>query len=474
MCRRSTFCPIVFSLRQYGAPGSLSVVLLLLAVAAESNAADIFWINGSGGIFSTVSNWDDIPFQPDRAPGPNDVAHFGLTSNPPLQRLYTVLFTNDPTNQALVVEDDNVTFNLNGNEYTTTSSPTSIAIGTSSSFSGELTITNGTVVSAGSTIASAAGSIGVVNVSGLGSHWNNSGTFQVGGVGHGILEVTAGGRLSTENAVIGQEQGAVGEVLVDGVGSTWTNSGLIFVSSFAPGTGTLTVANGGTVSAQSGLSVRVLGTLRGDGTIVGNVGNVGVVAPGNSAGTLHINGNYTQAASGRTQIEISGTAPGSQFDMLDITGQATLDGTLQVSFIDGFSPPTGATVFEVVHADGGVIGSFDTLLLPPLPDGSAWAFAETSVSFFLILQSATLPGDYNASGTVDAADYVLWRKGGPLQNDATPGVQSNDYDVWRAHFGQTSGSGSGASANVAVPEPATLMVLVIAAAGVCSRRRRAA
>ncbi len=54
-----------------------------------------------------------------------------------------------------------------------------------------------------------------------------------------------------------------------------------------------------------------------------------------------------------------------------------------------------------------------------------------------------------------------WRKGlGTTYTQA-------DYDVWRAHFGQTAGSGSGASANAAVPEPATLMLLMLFAAS-CS------
>jgi hypothetical protein len=81
-----------------------------------------------------------------------------------------------------------------------------------------------------------------------------------------------------------------------------------------------------------------------------------------------------------------------------------------------------------------------------------------------------LAGDYNGNGIVDAADYVLWRKGGPLQNDATPGVQPGDYDVWRAHFGQPAGSGAGASANAAVPEPATLWLLLCGTLTICSRR----
>jgi hypothetical protein len=46
--------------------------------------------------------------------------------------------------------------------------------------------------------------------------------------------------------------------------------------------------------------------------------------------------------------------------------------------------------------------------------------------------------DYDGSGTVDAGDYVLWRKGGPLQNDATPAdVQQEDYNYWRMRYGGT-------------------------------------
>ncbi len=39
-----------------------------------------------------------------------------------------------------------------------------------------------------------------------------------------------------------------------------------------------------------------------------------------------------------------------------------------------------------------------------------------------------LAGDYNGSGAVDAADYVMWCKG--LNTKFT----QYDYDVWRANF----------------------------------------
>jgi hypothetical protein len=45
--------------------------------------------------------------------------------------------------------------------------------------------------------------------------------------------------------------------------------------------------------------------------------------------------------------------------------------------------------------------------------------------------------DYNSNGVVDTADYVLWRKGGPLTNEVdTPGtVNAADYTEWRKRFG---------------------------------------
>ena len=85
---------------------------------------------------------------------------------------------------------------------------------------------------------------------------------------------------------------------------------------------------------------------------------------------------------------------------------------------------------------------------------------------FVVDAHVPIPGDYNHDGIVDAADYVVWRKG-----LGTAYTQS-DYGVWRSHFGQTAGSGAGASAYTAVPEPATSVMLMFAAAGWYLRRGR--
>lgn len=79
---------------------------------------------------------------------------------------------------------------------------------------------------------------------------------------------------------------------------------------------------------------------------------------------------------------------------------------------------------------------------------------------------AGVPGDYNGNGTVDAADYVLWRDGGPLQNEiADQGTVSQaDYTAWKAAFGNHAGSGSGSGLGAAnVPEPTGMMLLLLSA-----------
>src|SRR5262249_12465341 len=63
--------------------------------------------------------------------------------------------------------------------------------------------------------------------------------------------------------------------------------------------------------------------------------------------------------------------------------------------------------------------------------------------------SASIPGDFNHNGTVDMADYVVWRKsrgqtgwGLAADSDLNGVVNDADYAVWRSHFGQPPGSGS--------------------------------
>lgn len=90
-------------------------------------------------------------------------------------------------------------------------------------------------------------------------------------------------------------------------------------------------------------------------------------------------------------------------------------------------------------------------------------------------ETPLLPGDYNANGKVDAADYAVWRDKSPgtgfLANDTTPGtINDADYDVWKANFGDALNFG--AAAVSAVPEPQSVTLLLLAFSVVAPRRFR--
>ena len=83
------------------------------------------------------------------------------------------------------------------------------------------------------------------------------------------------------------------------------------------------------------------------------------------------------------------------------------------------------------------------------------------------LNLVALLGDYNRDGTVDAADYVVWRKTG------INGQQG--YDDWRANFGKSAPSFGlsipGESLSAQVPEPAAWMTVAIGMSLLSIRRK---
>ena len=67
------------------------------------------------------------------------------------------------------------------------------------------------------------------------------------------------------------------------------------------------------------------------------------------------------------------------------------------------------------------------------------------------------PGDYNRNVTSDAGDYVTFRKG--LGTTYVP----IDYNIWRAHFGETTAGGAGSGDTgfaSTVPEPGGILICI--------------
>jgi hypothetical protein len=209
---------------------------------------------------------------------------------------------------------------------------------------------------------------------------------------------------------------------------------------------------------SSGSSATFFGSYGGTGTTGGgDLHFEADLSPGSSPATVTFDNHVVLGSTAVTKIELGGTTLG-QFDQLHINGKFELDGTLQLSLIDGFAPAAGNS-FDILDWTT-LSGTFTSLTLPSL-SGLAWDTSQLYNTGVIRLTSSGILGDYNHNGVVDAADYVVWRK-----TDGTPEA----YNIWRAHFGQTIGSGS-ASQTAAVPEPPTLVSLCLGAVVLVSLRR---
>ena len=284
--------------------------------------------------------------------------------------------------------------------------------------------------------------------------FDNENTYNVAGVGTVTIDqgTNAGGSISVDQGSH-QFQAAVsldhattidvagaasldfqGPLSLNGLTNSQTGSGTLLINnSFNTGVGE--IQNNGT------------GTVGGGGKVGGDLNNVsGTVAPGNSAGTLTVEDDFTQAAGGTLAIEIGGSAAGDDYDVLDVGGMANLNGTLAVTLIDQFTP-TESEQFTVLTS-GGITGSL-SLGGPNMAD---FSLSQVGNNLLLTFGGGDLAGDYNNDGTVNAADYTVWRDGD------SPDSTINGYNLWKANYGNT---GSGSSA--AVPEPSSVALVLLAA-----------
>ena len=162
------------------------------------------------------------------------------------------------------------------------------------------------------------------------------------------------GSNNTSTEVSGSITGNGGSLVKVGTG-TLTLSG---VNTYTGGTtinaGELAV--NGSIASSSLTTVTSGGVLSGSG-IVGTTIVSGTIAPGNSStiGTLKVNGNYTQNAGSTYKVKV-----GSQSDLINITGNATINGgTVDVHAVAGVTPKT----YRILTTTGGVAGTYSALTL---------------------------------------------------------------------------------------------------------------
>ncbi|HKI74168.1 MAG TPA: autotransporter domain-containing protein, partial [Pseudomonadales bacterium] len=123
-------------------------------------------------------------------------------------------------------------------------------------------------------------------------------------------------------------------------GATQLNQGALYVN--------------GSIAA-SHVFVHAGTTLGGSGTVGDVTLSGGIIAPGNSIGTLHVSGNL-DLNGGTYQAEVD---TGGNSDMIAVTGTATLTGgSLLVKPQDG---TYGSVDYTILTADGGIDGTFSSV-----------------------------------------------------------------------------------------------------------------
>ncbi|WP_265594698.1 choice-of-anchor Q domain-containing protein [Haloferula sp. BvORR071] len=163
------------------------------------------------------------------------------------------------------------------------------------------------------------------------------------------FDLTLSGNISGTGGISKSSTGGSGTLKLTGnntySGATAINAGTLLVN------GSITSAT----SVNSGGRLTGTGTV---GTVTVNSG--GTVVPGSSAGKLSFNGDYTQVSGGVLEIELGGYTPGSGYDQLAVTGQATIGGILKVTLINKFRPTVGDT-FAIITSNS-ESGNFSSII----------------------------------------------------------------------------------------------------------------
>lgn len=364
------------------------------------------------------------------------------------------------------------------------SSTNSLRVGASGA--GQLTITSGGLVDiAGTTtLALSAGSSGSVLL--------NGGTLRAGnlaaGAGQhsfdwlsGTLEVTgAAGLTIGQNQFFGEQlllnqnsDLSVSNTLTVESGATLLTGGNLSSGSLV-NDGDLALVNttvSGPVTNAAGANITALGNVifndlvSGPGNFFGpgTINFNGGMAPGASPAEVEFEGSVALAETNTLFIEIGGATLGDDYDSLTIAGDATLDGVIDVSLINAFTPTVGQQ-FTILTANS-IVNS--GLML----GGSAASSFNLLVDSTSVILQAITPGDFDADGDVDGRDFLVW------QRDTNVG----DLADWQANYG--AGAIGAISSYIAaaesmnggaspVPEPAGLVLALIGLMASACRKLR--
>jgi hypothetical protein len=417
-----------------GSVGGVNIIVQQGATLNLLNASDIIFDSGGGGTIGSVynhgkmnlhgaagvrgmnvfQNTATVNFQQPLGPPPN-------VATDPLA-LARGIFAQAPSNSGLITGNVSLLLTQDGAGLIGDSGATLIGD------SGATVISNdgGSIVShdGGTLIGSdGAGLIGSDGAGLIGS----DGAGLIGSDGAGVVSDRGAGISPAQNEAENGE--AVARALTSEVEAASTSGGFVQSAGETDLTHVI-ILGSATING---------GSVTGSGIIAGDLTNNSFVSPGHSVGGISITGNYTQGAQGTLVIENGGAAP-NQYDRLQVTGTASLNGKLDIRDINGYTPSTLDTFsplgfnsatgsFSSVSSNAQVTVTANGLLTsvnPSVPGPKPGQPLNISTRMNVLAGDNALIAGFIITGPNGSTKKVLIRGIGPsLANFGVPGTLSD-------------------------------------------------
>ncbi|MES9852875.1 MAG: VPLPA-CTERM sorting domain-containing protein [Candidatus Thiodiazotropha sp. L084R] len=121
------------------------------------------------------------------------------------------------------------------------------------------------------------------------------------------------------------------------------------------------MADGARMSGVRDIENSTSGLFTGEGIIDPSANftftNAGQINPGDGVGELTVDGDLAMTTTSIFNVELGGL---DNFDLLSVTGDSNLDGTINVFLVDGFIPEVGQT-FDVLLTEA-LFGEFASVI----------------------------------------------------------------------------------------------------------------